>query len=254
MQYRIQGVTAWTTWPHTVTSSPVTIDNLRNEATYDVQVRARYNANNAGCGTAAKTSDTPSAGVTDPASTTTTTPITPVDAACPTTSTATTSGPPQNLDVRPLSQRRVVLCWTPVSNASRYQVEVTTQPTATSRTWKEAAAWGGALAVVPPPDETKLVIDLDDVLYEPSMQGLADNPSIGLRIELSPNDSTGIQYSEMVVLVDSPIVAASVFKSNPQEANIRWLSSQSVLHDDNYADGTNDLRYRVMHGNYSERS
>ena len=61
VQYRIQGTTPWETVPGTVTGLSVTIGNLRNEATYDVQVRACYNATNADCGTAAHTTGTPTA-------------------------------------------------------------------------------------------------------------------------------------------------------------------------------------------------
>ena len=57
----------------------------------------------------------------------------------------------------------------------------------------------------------------------------------------------------MVVVVDSPIVAASVFRSNRQEAHVSWRSARTVLLDDDYADGEYDLRYRLVTSDHTDR-
>ena len=261
VQYRAGTSGAWTQTrvPPTATEpvpTDMTISSLSNGAAYQVQVRA---CNTHGCGAWSDTATgTPVA--TAPAPPTTSPVFTPVDADCPeTSSTATAAGPPQNLDVVPAPQRHILLCWTPVTPVSgntSYLVQVSLNPTADTdddRAWVAARTKKPGASGPPSTTDTAVTVDLTNVLLHTADRGLTTHQSIGFRIR-AKIDSTRYEYSDMVVVIDSPIVAASVFRSNREEAHVSWRTAQTALLDDDYAQGTYDLRYWLVSGNRQDRN
>ena len=255
VQHRAGTAGAWTA-TEVRSRTSTTISGLTNGTSYQVQVRA---VNSRGDGEWSKTATgTPVA--TAPAPTDPPGSITPVNADCPeTSSTATASGPPQNLDVAPLPQRQILLCWSPVSDATRYLVLATENPTAkpASRVWVSAKTRAAANSPSDDDPETNVIVDLTDMLLLTINRGLTTQEAIGLQVRAEiqrGSDPAYFEDSDMVIVVDSPIVAASVFRSNREEAHLSWRTAQSVLLDDNYAYGTYDLRYRLVSGNRQDRN
>ena len=233
-----------------------TISGLTNGTSYQVRVRA---VNTKGDGRWSETvTGRPVA--TAPAPTDPTAPIAPVHASCPeTSSTETAAGPPQNIDVVPESDRRILLCWspvTPVKDTTTYLVQATLNPTADSdddRAWVAARTDKANQSGPADSTDTAVSVDLTNVLLHLDDRGLTTQHSIGFRIR-ARIDSSRYEYSEMVVVVDSPIVAASVYRSNREEAHVSWRTAQTVLLDDGFAEGTYELRYWLVGGDRTERS
>ena len=254
LQYRAGTSGDWTL-VEDITLTSYTITGLTNGTSYQVQVRAVSEVGEGVWSDSA--TGTPLA--TAPAPTETAVPTTPVDAACPETSdTATAAGPPQNLDVVPQPQRRILLCWTPVTPVSgdtSYFVEATLNPTADTdgdRMWATARTRKADDSGPASTTDTAVIVDLTDVLLYIADRGLTTQQSVGFRIRARISPSR-YEYSNMVVVVDSPIVAASVFRSNRQEAHVSWRSARTVLLDDDYADGEYDLRYRLVTSDHTDR-
>ncbi len=255
VQHRAGTVGAWTA-TEVRSRTSTTISGLTNGTSYQVQVRA---VNSRGDGEWSKTTTgTPVA--TAPAATDPPGSITPVNADCPETSlTATAAGPPQNLDVAPAAQRHILLCWTPVTpvrGETSYLVQVTLNPTADTdddRAWVAARTRKPDASGPASTTDTAVIVDLTDVQLLVSDQGLTTQQSIGFRVRASIGSSSD-EYSDMVVVVDSPIVAASVFSSNRTEAHVSWRTAQTILLDDDFADGTYDLRHWLVRDNHTERN
>ena len=258
LQYRAGTSGDWTLVEN-ITRTSYTITELTNGTSYDVQVRAANTAQNGDWSETA--TGTPLA--TAPAPPATAVPITPVDAACPETSvTETAAGPPQNLDVVPQSQRRILLCWTPVtpvtpvSGDTSYFVEATLNPTADTdgdRMWATARTRKADDSGSASTTDTAVIVDLTNVLLYTADRGLTMQQSVGFRVRATISPSRN-EYSDMVVVVDSPIVAASVSRSNREEAHVSWRTAQTVLLDDDYAHGTYDLRYRLVRDHRQDRN
>ena len=88
--------------------------------------------------------------------------------------------------------------------------------------------------------ESKVIVDLTDMLLLTSDRGLTTQEAVGLQVRAEiqhGSDPVYFEYSDMVVVVDSPIVAASVLPSNRAEAHVSWRTAQTVLLDDDFADG-----------------
>ena len=266
--YGIQWRQSGSGWPSTTTwrgasARSERVDNRAAGTTYVVRVKACNGTGANGrnrCGAWSRDGRVTTLATTAPAPTDPTAPIAPVHASCPeTSSTETAAGPPQNLDVVPESDRRILLCWspvTPVKDKTSYLVQVTLDPTADSdddRAWVAARANNAKDTGPASSTDTAVIVDLTNVLLHLADRGLTTQHSIGFRIRARISSSR-YEYSDMVVVVDSPIVAASVFRSNREEAHVSWRTAQTVLLDDDYAHGTYDLRYQLVRGNRQDRN
>ena len=266
VQYRIQGVTAWTTWPGTVTGLSVTIGDLRNEATYDVQVRACYNATNADCGTAAHTSGTPTADPpAQPDRIETPDPTTPVVvdlADCGSVATRDYTAP-TGLNVIPLSGHQVRLTWTgSTGTTGGYTVEF--NPHGSS--WPEPVPASNKTLPIQQIDSATNQIktcwdfDLNSIITRGPQDGdgLADHAAYDIRVrasktvETDSGEKTTVEYvSEAITIIDTPITKADGYvpasPTNPKvgQADVTWTAITSML-SNHYADGTYVLRPRRL--------
>ena len=217
VQYRIQGQTAWDTVPGPVTGTSVTIGNLRNEATYDVQVQACYNATNADCGTAAHTTGTPTAGDPNvnppPGPDTTPRPI----AGCGSIAPGALAKP-RDLDIVPYPQRRALLTWVGSEAATHYSVRISQGGSSTSVSFRVE-------------NDPCWQIALDSILHANPRQGLANATAFQFEVIARVIDSNGtilrsVGPSESVTLVDNPIVSINGNSKNTQDgqgrAEITW--------------------------------
>ena len=227
VQYRIQGDAAWTTWPHTVIRSPVTLDNLRNETTYDVQVRACYNANNAECGTAAHTTGRPTAGEPGPGPGNLGNPSPPRRISGCGSSAPGALASPKDLEITPYPQRRALLTWVGSEAATHYKVDIFEVG---------IAARLGSYEVRKPCWQ----INLDSIWDVPDSRGLAH---ADFRFQVTARTKalvsgtltvTDSQPSEIVTLVDNPIVSINGNSKNTQDgkgqAAVRWSEITGATH------------------------
>lgn len=185
-----------------------------------------------------------------------------VTAECPYTESAATKwGNLEGLDVTPLEQQVMTLCWSPVTGADRYTVSVTHEPTAntpTFRTIRTVAAGSGS--------KTAILIDLVDLSRVPSPgtrptptppptptpipDGLAKYDALGFKITVTRNSPADSYESDMIIVIDSPITQATTKGQARGDVRVEWDSVASLL-GTSYDNGEYDLRYRKSRGDSS---
>ena len=172
---------------------------------------------------------------------------------CPSTpTTATAFGPPQNLDVNPMPQRRAMLCWTPVTDATDYVVEVSEFMTTGTLAWQQLDRTDPKIGTG---SDNKHLLNLDELYTSASgsKQGLADHYAYVFQVKSVEKTSSSVSesgYSDEIIIIDTPITVAdgaSPIDASPQtggEAELSWTALESILVHPDYAGGTYEVRYR----------
>ena len=196
-------------------------------------------------------------------------PFVPISAECPATPPGPTSfdEPPMNLDVRPLPQRRAVLCWSPVTGATGYVVEVgefsvtsgappggTSLPTARAISWQELPRTDPSIGTG---TDTKHILTLDALLAPSSntTQGLAEHEAYALRVKAFKG-ATESPISDEVIIIDTPIIRANgdsrdtTRENGPGQMEVTWKSINTIIPNISLA-GKYQLRYRIAGGNHT---
>ena len=172
-------------------------------------------------------------------------PLPPSDPDCPRTPTAPTGwGAPQNLDVVPMPRRMAALCWTPIDIAMSYVIEATNNPTEPRQhNW---------ITVTGSPSTPKKIIDLDKFY---GGNGLAHNDGMyGLRVK-AIQGTTHSPYSDIIIIIDTPIKSANGASSTGSEAKIHWNPlSRIQAFGAAYGAGSATFRVRKFEGNHDTAS
>ena len=149
----------------------------------------------------------------------------PVVPECPfTPDTATPPGGPQNLDVTPSKQGMLTVCWSPVRDARRYEVQAThlIATLLTTTAWFDARAADGVLTTT----ENHFTIDLDEIIeVSGTSLGLADEPAFGLRVGAIDDDDDK-SFSSPILIVDTPITMADGKSDSGADSGNRQNRSQ----------------------------
>ena len=149
---------------------------------------------------------------------------------------------PQNLDVAPLLGRQVELTWDPVDGANAYDVQAQVFG---GESWSLATcAASGSSPSGARVSEPRCLINL--LAITGSKSGLRQSGAFALQVRsvagTSPSD-----FSEPVVVIDTPIVAASgASPSTGGQAALTWHPVQQTLGDTFPTGGTYAFRYRKV--------
>ncbi|MCY3896338.1 MAG: fibronectin type III domain-containing protein [Chloroflexi bacterium] len=160
----------------------------------------------------------------------------------PTPSPSPSAPVPVNLDVAPLTGRRAELTWDAVDSADAYDVEAQVFG---GTSWNSAiCAASGSTPSGGRVSEPRCTINLGAITGPKA--GLSQSGAFAFHIRSVTGGSPG-DFSEPVVIMDTPIVAASgASPSTGGQATVTWNPVQQTLGDSFPAGGTYAFRYRKV--------
>ena len=153
--------------------------------------------------------------------------------------------PPTSFDVTPMPLRKAELSWGAVSGPGSiiYDVQVSESP---SGSWTDVPSGTS---------DTNYEINLDAVL---GLRGLADATSFEFQVRARQDGTSDFDsaYSEIVTIIDTPIIAANGRSPNqgPEngQAKLSWRTMANVLGDSSYFGGTYSFRFRKAGGIHNQ--
>ena len=155
---------------------------------------------------------------------------------------------PTNLSITPMPSREASLSWGAVPGPGSIIYDVQASE-GLSGSWSDVP-----IGTSGTPD-TSYEISLDDILQS---RGLADATSFDFRVRarLVGAPDFDSDYSEEIMIIDSPITAANGHSPGPDamdgEAELSWQAIKDVLNDNTYAGGAYSFRYRQADGVHSQ--
>ncbi|MCY3783846.1 MAG: fibronectin type III domain-containing protein [Chloroflexi bacterium] len=157
---------------------------------------------------------------------------------------------PVNLDVVPLPQRKALLKWDAVPDATGYIVQLR----------ERGSAWPASVTVDNRTVATSSIeIDLDGILQiidrsdplNPKIvphKGLGDEPAFEFRVQATANNFAPSGHSRHVIIIDTPITSANGHSpgtgATSGKAAITWTSLDTLHTGSLFSGGTYKLRYR----------
>ncbi len=169
---------------------------------------------------------------------------------------------PQNLDVKPLPQRRALLTWSTIVNATHYVVEVQLPGSSQWAPPDRGIPTSGTVTRPDPasPIPTEYEIDLDAVVsLGKAKRGLADESHFRFQVKARSPNFAESPASETVIIIDTPIVRAN---GDNRDANrmardgkvvVTWKPIEQVI-SRFPAGGSYRPRYRRSDGDHSSLS